>query len=107
MPYQIDFLPVGDGVCSGDAIALRFGDFSDITKQYVVVIDGGFKESGKALVEHIKAHYGTTFVDIVVSTHPDADHSSGLEVVLDELAVGQLWMHRPWLHTDDIAKMFK
>jgi phosphoribosyl 1,2-cyclic phosphodiesterase len=42
-----------------------------------------------------------------VSTHPDADHSSGLEVVLEELTVGQLWMHRPWLHTEDIAKMFK
>ena len=41
MAYQIDFLPVGDGAKSGDAIAMRFGDFSDAMKTFVVVIDGG------------------------------------------------------------------
>ena len=106
MAYQIDFFPVGEGEHSGDAIALRFGDFSDAMKTQVVVIDGGFQASGEILVKHIKEVYGTTFVDVVVSTHPDRDHSSGLSVVLEELKVGQLWMHKPWEHTQDIAKMF-
>ena len=48
------------------------------------------------LVDHIKEHYGTTHVDYVVSAHPDADHASGLEVVLEELTVGEVWVHCPW-----------
>ena len=64
--YQVDFLPVGDGAKSGDAIAMRFGDFSDAMKIYVVVIDGGFQSSGEALVSHIRTHYGTNYVDLVV-----------------------------------------
>jgi len=107
MAYQIDFLPVGDGAKSGDAIDMRFGDFSDAMKTYVVVIDGGFQSSGEALVNHIRSHYGTNYVDLVVSTHPDNDHSSGLAPVLEEMKVAQLWMHKPWEHTYDIAKMFQ
>jgi len=106
MAYQVDFLCVGDKSRSGDAIALRFGDFTN-GRPAVIVIDGGFQQSGKDLVEHIKTHYQTDTVDLVVSTHPDADHSSGLAVLLEEMKVGRLWMHQPWNHTDDIARMFR
>jgi hypothetical protein len=47
MAYQIDFFPVGEGSRSGDAIAMRFGDFSDHMKTQVVVIDGGSRVRGK------------------------------------------------------------
>jgi beta-lactamase superfamily II metal-dependent hydrolase len=108
MPYQIDFMPVGDGERSGDAIALRFGNLSGPREQQsVVVIDGGFKESGELLVNHIKNHYGTEHVDLVISTHPDSDHASGLCVVLEKLSVGQLAMHRPWEHANKIKNFFK
>ena len=109
MGYEVDFLPVGEGERGGDAICLRIGNLlGPRSEQTVVVIDGGFKEtSGKALVEHIKSFYKTEFVDLVVSTHPDADHTGGLESVLDDLQVGCLWMHQPWNHTDDIARMFR
>lgn len=107
MGYEVDFLPVGTGECSGDAIALRFGNLQGSrNEQTVIVIDGGYKENGEKLIEHIKTFYGTGGVDLVISTHPDNDHSSGLAVVLEELKVGRLWMHKPWEHTDDIAKMF-
>lgn len=106
MGYEIDFLPVGEK--SGDAIALRFGNlFGSRTDQTVVVVDAGFQESGQALVDHIRKYYGTSRVDIVVSTHPDADHASGLEIVLDQMEVGHLLMHLPWQHTHDIDRMFK
>ncbi|RXT03693.1 MBL fold metallo-hydrolase [Ammoniphilus sp. CFH 90114] len=72
-----------------------------------MVIDGGTKDSGRALVDHIKKYYGTTVVDYVVNSHPDADHASGLTVVLEELEVKQLWMHRPWEHSQDIREAFK
>jgi beta-lactamase superfamily II metal-dependent hydrolase len=105
--YEIDFLAVGDGAKSGDAIALRFGNLgANPAQQRVVVIDGGFAGSGDEIVQHVNAFYGTNRVDLVISTHPDADHAGGLEVVLEKCEVGALWMHLPWNHTDDIAKMF-
>src|SRR5687768_13513744 len=98
MAYEVDFLPVGDGERSGDAIAVRFGNLNDPNQQYVVVIDGGFTDTGMELVTHIKKFYNTTHVDLVISTHPDSDHAAGLSVVLSELTVSQLWMHKPWEH---------
>jgi beta-lactamase superfamily II metal-dependent hydrolase len=106
--YEVDFLPVGEGEKCGDAIALRFGTLlANPPQQTVVVIDGGFKESGAALVEHIRGYYNTEVVDAVVSTHPDNDHSSGLETVLNELDVRNLVMHLPWNHTQDTSHLFE
>src|SRR6266508_4629746 len=105
--YEIDLLPVGDGEKSGDAITLRFsypnpwnGD------QVVCVVDGGFQDDGEALVDHINTYYGTGRVDLVVSTHPDADHINGLSVVLNNLTVGELWMHQAWRRSPVVAEAF-
>lgn len=106
MPFEIDFLPVGDGEKSGDAIAIRFGDFAR-NQQTVVVIDGGTQDSGDALVKHIRQHYRTNKVDFAVLTHPDGDHASGLRTVITEMQVSNLLMHRPWLHAADIRDMFR
>ena len=103
---ELDILAVGQGEKSGDAIAYRFGDFSSPQNQYVVVIDGGSKESGAKLVELIKEHYSTSYVDLIISTHPDSDHTSGLRIVMDELTVGKLWMHLPWNHSERIRDLF-
>jgi beta-lactamase superfamily II metal-dependent hydrolase len=46
-------------------------------------------------------------VDLVISTHPDSDHTSGLRTVLQELNVGRLWMHKPWEHSERIRDLFK
>ena len=108
MGYEIDFLEVGENSKSGDAIALRFGNFDGTREeQKVVIIDGGYKVSGENLVNLVKNHYETDYVDLVVLTHPDADHASGLKVVLDELNVGELWMHKPWEHNIGKASLFK
>lgn len=109
MAYEIDFLPVGSEEKNGDAIALRFGDLTcgDRTKQVVVVVDGGFLNSGEALVKHINQYYKTDYIDIVVSTHPDMDHVSGLRIVLEKMQVGELWMHQPWDHTSEIRSFFE
>ena len=108
MGLEVDFLPVGDGEKCGDAISLRFGNlYGTRDEQTVVVIDGGFSETGEELVKHIKKYYGTEKVDLVISTHPDHDHISGLQVVLKKLQVEYLWMHLPWNHTKNIADMFK
>ena len=105
MGIEIDFLPVGEKSSGGDAIALRYGDLHGSREaQTVVVIDGGYRDSGEALVDHITTHYNTDYVDFVISTHPDRDHISGLEVVLEQLKVGRLLMHLPWNHSDAVAE---
>lgn len=108
MEHEVDFLPVGDGERGGDAICFRYGYFDGNRDQYVVVvIDGGTKASGEALVEHIKKYYETEIVDLVISTHPDADHCSGLTEVIEGLDVRMLWMHKPWEHAEEIRTLFK
>jgi beta-lactamase superfamily II metal-dependent hydrolase len=102
--YEIDFLPVSNKGQSGDAICLRYGSRGHYK---VMVYDGGTEESGHALVKHIREHYRTGFVDYVVCSHPDANHASGLSVVLEEMEVGELWMHRPWAHSQLIGRYFK
>jgi beta-lactamase superfamily II metal-dependent hydrolase len=107
MAYEVDFMAVGEGEKSGDAIAVRFGNLAGPrSEQTVYVIDGGTKDSGEALVSHIQKFYHTDLVDVVISTHPDSDHSFGLAVVLEKLRVGCLLMHQPWNHAEDIHHLF-
>jgi beta-lactamase superfamily II metal-dependent hydrolase len=97
--YEIDFIPVDSGKKNGDAITIRVTD-NGVTKIYV--IDGGTKASGQNLVDHIKEHYNTNVVDYLINTHPDLDHVSGLTVVMEQLKVKELWMHKPWEHANEI-----
>jgi beta-lactamase superfamily II metal-dependent hydrolase len=106
MAYEVDFLAVGEGERCGDAIALRFWIPNSPGSQQVWVIDGGTKESGEAIVAHISKYYGTDRVDVVVSTHPDSDHASGLSVILKEMKVSVLLMHQPWNHAEEIQHLF-
>lgn len=102
--YEVDFLPVGDGGRSGDAITLRYTAPNPANGDWVVVVfDGGFSDDGEALVRHIKRYYGTSRVDLVVSTHPDGDHVGGLHHVLEQLTVGELLVHDPRPHLTSTA----
>src|ERR1700730_13967608 len=105
---EVDFLAIGEGLKSGDAIAIRYGNLQgQRNEQTVVIIDGGTKDTGQQLVEHVQRHYNTNVVDIVFSTHPDIDHVSGLTVVLDKLTVSTLAMHQPWNHAPHICDLFE
>ena len=107
MGYEVDFVGVGAQSKSGDAIALRWGNLSGGRhEQRVVIIDGGFKESGGDVVDHVKQHFATDWVDAVVSTHPDQDHVNGLHVVLEGLGIKELWIHKPWEHNTGLAEQF-
>jgi len=103
--YEADFIPVGTGEKGGDAAAVRVWDDNGV--QLVFVIDGGTKDSGKALVSHIQTQYGTSTVNAMISTHPDGDHSSGLTEVLESMDVKNLFMHQPWDHAKDIKHLFE
>ena len=103
---EIDFLNVDSGEKSGDAIVFRYGDFSSRETQKVIVIDGGTLDSGDRLVKMIKEVYNTDKVDLVICSHPDGDHSSGLRQILNELTVEELWLHKPWDHSKHICDLF-
>lgn len=107
MSFEIDFLPVGDASKSGDSIALRYG-YGQLNpgQQTVVVVDGGTQETGAALVEHIRREYSTNHVEYAILTHPDLDHVAGLKVVIEQMDVRVLFMHRPWEHAAEIRDMF-
>jgi beta-lactamase superfamily II metal-dependent hydrolase len=90
--FEIDFLPVGDGARSGDAIAMRFTR-PDTNQVAHVVIDGGFEDDGDALVAHIRRYYKVEDIDLVILTHPDGDHIGGLGTVIRELNVKALAAH--------------
>ena len=54
MGYEIDFIGVGQESKCGDAIAVRFGNMhGSRNEQSIVVIDGGFKDDGQRIVDHI------------------------------------------------------
>ncbi|MEO6325436.1 MAG: hypothetical protein ABIQ65_12485, partial [Thermoanaerobaculia bacterium] len=101
---EIEFLPVGEGARPGDAIVVRYGSANAYE---LMVIDGGNLDSGRAVVSHLRNEFGdNAVVSHVVSTHPDADHASGLREVLAGLPVKNLWLHVPWLWAADARPYF-
>jgi beta-lactamase superfamily II metal-dependent hydrolase len=91
--YEIDFMAVGKGQDSGDAIAMRFAR-PDRGGYAHVIIDAGFEDDGKALVRHVQRYYDTDSIDLAILTHPDGDHIGGMGVVVRELRVGTLCLHK-------------
>ena len=107
MGYEVDVIGIGQGSKSGDAIAIRWGNlYGSRTEQKVVIIDGGFRESGRDVVNHVRQYFETDHIDAIISTHPDQDHVNGLQVVLDQLSVRQLWIHKPWEHNHGLSEKF-
>ena len=110
MPYEMDFLQVGEKARGGDAIAVRFGDLSNSNRQNVIVIDCGFgPNTADQMVRLLRETYHTERVDMVISTHPDLDHIGGLETILDKFqgAIGQLVMHLPWKHHEAAIRLIE
>ncbi|MBE1875487.1 ComEC/Rec2 family competence protein [Myceligenerans pegani] len=111
--YEVDFLPVEatDGEPStrnGDAITIHFTEDATGTER-VVVIDAGFEAVGDDVVEHVTRYYGTSHVDLAISTHPDRDHIEGMRTVVEKLDVAELMVHCPKLHASprDVQQHFR
>lgn len=105
MAFEIDLLPVGSEKKSGDCIAMRYGDLViGKEKQTVIVVDGGYAGTWKdTLKPFLRKYYnceiyGKLHIDLVILSHPDQDHVSGLvEMAKDEdVEIEMIMMHRPW-----------
>lgn len=74
--YEIHFIDVGQG----DAILV-------ITPEKIMLVDGGPRQSG--VVSYLQA-LDIEYIDIVIGTHPHADHIGGLISVFHEFDVGEV-----------------
>jgi competence protein ComEC len=74
--FQVHFLDVGQG----DSILVLFPDGKKM------LVDGGKRDMGNLVVKYLKEQ-GVKSLDLVVSTHPDADHLGGLIAVLENIPV--------------------
>lgn len=75
----VHFIDVGQG----DATFFEFDG-------YTVLIDTG-NWNGEETVQYLKAQ-GADKLDILVGTHPDADHIGQLDKVIEQFEVGEVWM---------------
>lgn len=101
--FELDFLPVGNG--NGDAVCLRYGEPAG--GYFLHVIDGGYASTGKTIIDHIETNYGAHyFIHLLILSHADDDHASGLLDVLNRFEVKVLWMNRPWLYAAEALHRF-
>lgn len=103
--YEIRFFQVGSASKGGDAILIRFLD--EYQRPTVIVIDGGYKETGEKIIEYLKT-LNISIIDLVINTHPDVDHISGLIRLFEEptLTIKKLLMNRPWRDSNITADYF-
>lgn len=73
---EVTFIDVGQG----DSTLIACDD-------HYMLIDGGIYDVGSTVVEYLENH-GVNSLDIVVATHPDADHIGGLGAVLKAFDIG-------------------
>ena len=69
-------------VGQGDAILIHGGGGR------FALVDGG--PDGQALLERLRA-YGVSSLELVVVSHPHADHVTGLTAMVGRVAVGRVW----------------
>jgi competence protein ComEC len=56
-----------------------------------ILIDAGNNDKASQLVLYLKKQ-GISKIDILVGTHPDADHIGGLDAVIDNFEIGKIYM---------------
>ncbi|MFS0575777.1 S-layer homology domain-containing protein [Sporosarcina sp. 179-K 3D1 HS] len=74
----VHFIDVGQG----DAILIQAPNGKNM------LIDGGPASAGNKVVSFLKSK-GVTTLDVVIATHPDADHIGGLKAVLNSFKVNR------------------
>ncbi|PZM61865.1 ComEC/Rec2 family competence protein [Paenibacillus dendritiformis] len=77
---QVYYLDVGQG----DSTLIK------TPKGQHILIDGGDNHKGQDVVEYLES-LGITQLDVVIATHPDADHIGGLDTVIDAIPVKSVY----------------
>lgn len=77
---KVHYIDVGQG----DSILIQQDDHN-------MLIDAGTNSSEKVVVDYLKSH-GVTKLDYVIGTHPHEDHIGGLDAVINNFEIGQVFM---------------
>lgn len=85
-PFEVHFIDVGQGDC---ALVVSDGK--------TMLIDGGNPGDGPEIVEYLQAQ-GVEKLDVLVASHPHADHIGGLPYVVEHMPVTRAWLS-PYVHT--------
>lgn len=103
--YEVRFFQVGSATKGGDAILIRLQD--EYRNHTVIIVDGGYRETGEKIIEYLN-NVNISTVDLVINTHPDIDHISGLIRLFEEdsLTINKLIMNRPWRDSNITADYF-
>lgn len=57
-----------------------------------MLIDAGNNSDGPLLVDYIKEKLNINKIDILVGTHPHEDHIGGLDDIINELEIGEIYL---------------
>jgi len=79
----IYFITVGEDDVQGDAILIKKGDFD-------MLVDAGPIEQRNTVVNFLREK-GVDDIEVLVSTHDDAEHSGGLAYVGGQFRIGEIW----------------
>lgn len=104
---EIDILPASSENKGGDSALIRIGQFNysqSPNQQFVILIDGGYKENTTRIKDYLTSHYQTNTIDLAIITHPDMDHISGFVDILTDtdIKIKSTRIHDPWNHTTHI-----
>jgi len=80
---KVHYIDVGQA----DASLLQY---SDGEKEYTILFDTG-DWRGNEVVPYLSSQ-NVSYIDLVVISHPDADHIGQLEKVMNSFDVGEVWM---------------
>ena len=90
----IDYIDVGQA----DSILIRNQD-------KVMLIDAGTNEAGETVVNYLK-NLGIAQIDYVIGTHPHEDHIGGLDDVINNFDIGQVYMPKIQTTTKTLILFF-
>lgn len=71
-----------------------------------MLIDAGNNDQEERMVEYLE-QYGVDRLDIVIGTHPDADHIGGLDAVINTVDVGKIYMPKAQANTKTFESLLR
>jgi competence protein ComEC len=79
-PLAVSVIDVGQG----DSILVQFPGGQDM------LVDAGDRDAGPTVVHWLRSR-GVKSIDILVASHPHADHIGGMQAVLSAFPIGKVW----------------
>lgn len=81
-PLRVHYIDVGQG----DSILIQY-------KKHNILIDAGENGCGSGILKYLKKQ-GVSSLDYAIATHPHSDHIGGMDEVIKELSVKEVFLPR-------------